>query len=341
VVYAPPVRQSSYSEAPSEGYIPTVPSDRGGAGRGLHPSPSEAVSNHRAARPAPVVEPPRSSYHEVKAKAEADNYSRRDHERGGGGALVAGGHGGGGARGHNQSESILARCVPLLQLTLTLCCSDFLEGRKAAQAFKARYQQYETNADHGDRIFGGGGGVGGGGGRGGGAGQARDEDDHNGELSAREQVRAKRERERVLEMAEKEKQVSSPFCLLSKSLSSALQLRQAYEETRQAKVRLEEQRKKQNQLGAFGRAGGAAGEVSVISPLDDALLPLSLSLCISLSLSLSVERQDNNPPLRITPLWKTKTNTSPSSKTEIERAIGTEKSGKRERKRRSCGSIKR
>jgi hypothetical protein len=64
-------------------------------------------------------------------------------------------------------------------------------------------------------------------------------------------VRAKRERERVLEMAEKEKQVLVSYLLCSSVLHP--QLRQAYEETRAAKVRLEEQRKRQHQLGAFGR----------------------------------------------------------------------------------------
>lgn len=69
---------------------------------------------------------------------------------------------------------------------------DFIENRKAAQAFKARLQQNERDADNG-RFFGGGG-------------PSRHDNDH-GELSAKEVVKAKRDRERELELAEKEKQV--------------------------------------------------------------------------------------------------------------------------------------
>jgi hypothetical protein len=73
---------------------------------------------------------------------------------------------------------------------------DFIENRKAAQAFKARLQQNERDAD-GGRFFGGGG-------------PSRHEEEDHSELSARELVKAKREKERELEMAEKERQVSAP-----------------------------------------------------------------------------------------------------------------------------------
>jgi hypothetical protein len=96
-----------------------------------------------------------------------------------------------------------------ISLFLPLIRRDFIENRKAAQAFKARLQQYDREGD-GGRFFGGGPSSNN-------KPQGHEEDDHS-EMSAREVVKAKRDRERELEMAEKERQV--PLFLPPPSLPS-------------------------------------------------------------------------------------------------------------------------
>jgi hypothetical protein len=118
VVYAP-VRQLSYSESPSEGYVPSGAGDRGVARGGNaiaqyaqhQPSGDDRNSYHRPARPAPVVEH-RSSYQEMKAKAAAVEYnpsSARERDRGGGGGVVVSSGNGRRQGGQGEYESIVTR----------------------------------------------------------------------------------------------------------------------------------------------------------------------------------------------------------------------------------------
>lgn len=90
VVYAPPIRQSSYSESSSEGYVPTGALERNKAVRerdvqGENSHVAEYVSQpHRVPKPAPIVDH-QSNYYDIKAKASAADhnpYSNRDKPRG-------------------------------------------------------------------------------------------------------------------------------------------------------------------------------------------------------------------------------------------------------------------
>jgi hypothetical protein len=124
VVYAPPVRQSSYSEPPSEGYVPSGAVDRDrGAGKGggnalgqYAQQQQQPSGDYRAPRPAPVIEH-RPSYQDMRAAkgaaivAEHNPYSVRDRDRaavaGGGGAVVSAGNGR--RQGGQEYESIVTR----------------------------------------------------------------------------------------------------------------------------------------------------------------------------------------------------------------------------------------
>lgn len=96
-----------------EGYVPTGASERAKQIRDVSVGNSHVAENieqpHRAPRPAPVVEH-RSNYHDMKAKAAADQHAYPERERvRGAAAMIPNVHAGRAPSVQNDYESIVTR----------------------------------------------------------------------------------------------------------------------------------------------------------------------------------------------------------------------------------------